>query len=125
MRLVVVLGVLLACKPARVVAPVAGARGVTAPAESRDAVVPVDRDGEGTFEIADRCPSLPEDHDGFEDEDGCVDRDNDRDRIVDAHEYVDGRWTNCDYAPTPAGIEDCRNEPENYNGYYGAWPASV
>jgi len=81
-------------------------------------VVARDGDGEAMFAMSDRCPDEPEDFDGFEDEDGCVDRDNDGDGIPDAHEYVAGRWTNCDYAPAHLGgeIVDCRDMPEDRDG---------
>jgi OOP family OmpA-OmpF porin len=42
-----------------------------------------DRDGDGLQDDIDRCPSEPEDFDGFEDEDGCPEPDNDRDQILD------------------------------------------
>lgn len=75
-----------------------------------------DRDGDGVPDARDGCPDEPEDHDQFEDEDGCVDRDNDRDRVPDAHEFKDGRWTNCDRT-IMNGVEiDCRNRPEDYDG---------
>ncbi|WP_324291454.1 OmpA family protein [Corallococcus sp. bb12-1] len=45
---------------------------------------PVDTDGDGIPDTEDRCPTAPEDVDGFEDEDGCPDPDNDRDGIPDA-----------------------------------------
>ena len=43
-----------------------------------------DSDGDGVPDPDDRCPSTPEDRDGFEDGDGCPDPDNDRDGIPDA-----------------------------------------
>lgn len=63
------------------------------------------------------CPAGPEDFDGFEDEDGCVDPDNDGDGILDAAEYIDGRWTSCDFEVRRDGtIHDCRNLPEDVDG---------
>jgi OOP family OmpA-OmpF porin len=44
---------------------------------------PVDSDGDGLVDDADRCIRDPEDKDGFEDEDGCPDLDNDADGIPD------------------------------------------
>ncbi|MBZ4409469.1 OmpA family protein [Myxococcus sp. XM-1-1-1] len=44
---------------------------------------PVDTDQDGIVDSEDRCPSEPEDLDGFEDADGCPDPDNDRDGIPD------------------------------------------
>jgi len=46
----------------------------------------------------DKCPTQPEDFDGFQDEDGCPDPDNDRDGIMDT-------------------LDKCPNQPETYNGY--------
>ena len=56
-----------------------------------------DQDGDGIPDDADKCPSDPEDKDGFQDEDGCPDPDNDGDRIPDAR-------------------DKCPNEPETFNG---------
>ncbi len=57
-----------------------------------------DRDGDGIVDQADRCPTEPEDHDGFEDADGCPDPDNDRDGFSDA-------------------VDKCPGEPETKNGF--------
>ncbi|QSQ16003.1 OmpA family protein [Myxococcus landrumensis] len=43
----------------------------------------VDTDGDGLIDTEDRCPTEPEDADGFEDADGCPDPDNDRDGVLD------------------------------------------
>jgi outer membrane protein OmpA-like peptidoglycan-associated protein len=57
-----------------------------------------DRDGDGIPDVRDRCPTEPEDKDGFEDEDGCPDPDNDGDGILDAK-------------------DKCPNEPEDFDGF--------
>src|SRR5215207_6479154 len=44
---------------------------------------PKDTDGDGILDPDDKCPTEPEDKDGFEDEDGCPDNDNDKDGIAD------------------------------------------
>jgi outer membrane protein OmpA-like peptidoglycan-associated protein len=44
---------------------------------------PGDADHDGIPDDADRCPTDPEDRDGFEDDDGCPDPDNDHDGILD------------------------------------------
>ncbi len=44
---------------------------------------PKDTDGDGILDTEDKCPTDPEDKDGFEDEDGCPDNDNDKDGIAD------------------------------------------
>jgi outer membrane protein OmpA-like peptidoglycan-associated protein len=79
----------------------------------------------------DKCPTEPEDKDGFQDEDGCPDPDNDNDGIPDGFdqcpndpEDVDG-FQDDDGCPDPDndkdGIPDkldkCPNEPETINGY--------
>lgn len=43
-----------------------------------------DKDHDGVSDSIDVCPTLPEDHDGFQDSDGCPDLDNDNDGILDA-----------------------------------------
>src|SRR2546421_2685066 len=45
-----------------------------------------DPDGDGIVGVADKCPLVAEDKDGFEDDDGCPDPDNDKDGIPDAQE---------------------------------------
>jgi outer membrane protein OmpA-like peptidoglycan-associated protein len=42
-----------------------------------------DRDGDGIVDRDDRCPTEPEDRDGFQDGDGCPEADNDHDGIAD------------------------------------------
>jgi outer membrane protein OmpA-like peptidoglycan-associated protein len=42
-----------------------------------------DTDGDGIPDNIDKCPTIPEDFDGFEDEDGCPEPDNDGDGIPD------------------------------------------
>jgi OOP family OmpA-OmpF porin len=60
-----------------------------------------DIDGDGIPDDIDKCPTIPEDFDGFEDHDGCPDPDNDGDRIPDA-------------------TDRCPNEPETINGFQDA-----
>ena len=76
----------------------------------------VDRDNDGILDRYDDCPDEPEDHDGFIDGDGCVDRDNDGDHVLDAHEFKNGRWTNCDRMLEDGVDLDCRNQPEDVDG---------
>jgi cysteine-rich repeat protein len=46
---------------------------------------PNDSDGDGILDDLDKCPSQPEDFNGFQDEDGCPDViEDDRDRILDS-----------------------------------------
>jgi hypothetical protein len=44
---------------------------------------PKDKDGDGIGDRTDKCPTEPEDKDGFMDEDGCPDPDNDNDGVPD------------------------------------------
>ena len=58
----------------------------------------IDTDGDGIPDSVDKCPTVPEDKDGFQDADGCPDPDNDGDGVPDV-------------------IDRCRDEPgvpENY-----------
>ena len=65
-----------------------------------------DRDDDGVVDAADRCPSDPEDRDGFEDADGCPDLDNDHDGILDAQDQ-------CPQSPEdPDGFEDADGCPD-------------
>jgi outer membrane protein OmpA-like peptidoglycan-associated protein len=57
-----------------------------------------DMDGDGIPDDVDKCPTIPEDKDGFEDEDGCPDPDNDGDKIPDE-------------------LDKCPNMPETVNGF--------
>jgi len=45
-----------------------------------------DSDGDGLLDAVDRCPSEPEDRDGYADDDGCPDPDNDGDRVLDGED---------------------------------------
>ncbi len=60
-----------------------------------------DKDGDGIPDDVDKCPTIPEDFDGFEDHDGCPEPDNDGDKIPDA-------------------LDKCPNEPETINGFQDA-----
>ncbi len=65
----------------------------TAESPAREA----DRDADGVPDARDRCPSEPEDCDGFADDDGCPEQDVDGDGILD-------------------GCDACPREPETYQG---------
>ncbi len=60
-----------------------------------------DKDGDGIPDDVDKCPTIPEDFDGFEDHDGCPEPDNDGDKIPDE-------------------LDKCPNEPETINGFQDA-----
>ncbi|MEO7955859.1 MAG: hypothetical protein ABIW76_04140, partial [Fibrobacteria bacterium] len=76
---------------------------------------PLGRDGDldGIPDGQDKCPTLPEDRDGFLDGDGCPDPDNDADGIVDGGD-------NCPYAVEDIdGFEDRDGCPELDNDHDG------
>ncbi|MEO8554781.1 MAG: thrombospondin type 3 repeat-containing protein, partial [Kofleriaceae bacterium] len=52
--------------------------------EDEDGCPELDNDKDGIADAQDKCPTEPEDKDGFEDDDGCPDPDNDHDGIPDA-----------------------------------------
>jgi len=76
-----------------------------------------DRDGDGYDDGVDKCPDDPEDFDSFEDDDGCPDKDNDKDGVLDAVEYNNGRWSSNDKKVENGREIDCRNEPEDMDGF--------
>jgi len=101
------------------------------PAPKPAPVAEKDTDGDGILDKDDKCPTKPEDKDGFQDEDGCPDPDNDNDGILDKDdkcpneaEDKDG-FQDEDGCPDPDndgdGIPDekdkCPNEPETVNNY--------
>lgn len=83
-------------------------RGVTAPQYRMFAsigftpepqpIIETDSDGDGIEDLRDRCPTEPEDMDGFQDADGCPDLDNDGDGVADADDR-------------------CPTEPEDLDGF--------
>jgi outer membrane protein OmpA-like peptidoglycan-associated protein len=90
-----------------------------------------DIDEDGIRDSLDKCPTIPEDKDGFEDEDGCPDLDNDQDGIPDnvdacpnVAEDKDGFQDN-DGCPEADNDEDgildvvdkCPNDPEDKDGF--------
>ena len=97
-------------------------------------VVPLDTDGDGIPDKTDKCPTEPEDKDGFEDADGCPDPDNDKDGIPDKTdkcpmepEDKDG-FEDADGCPDPDNdadgildnVDKCPMEPEDKDGFEDA-----
>jgi len=91
----------------------------------------LDPDKDGIVGDADKCPTEPEDMDGFQDDDGCPDPDNDGDGVADAQdkcpsepEDKDG-FQDDDGCPDPDndgdGVPDaadrCADQPETMNGF--------
>jgi len=89
-----------------------------------------DSDGDGIFDVVDRCPHSAEDQDGFQDRDGCPDLDNDGDGIPDARddcpleaEDADGvrDGDGCpdhdnDADGVPDSVDKCPLKPEDLDG---------
>jgi len=90
-----------------------------------------DRDHDGIPDREDRCPTAPEDFDGFEDEDGCPEWDNDGDGVPDATdrapllpEDIDG-FRDDDGLPDPDNdrdgipdaVDNCPDQAEDFDGY--------
>ncbi len=90
-----------------------------------------DTDKDGIVDHKDKCPTQPEDKDGFEDQDGCPDPDNDsdlipdvRDKCPDEAEDKDSFQDN-DGCPDPDNDGDkildlndaCPFQPETINGF--------
>ena len=65
-----------------------------------------DTDGDGLLDDVDKCPSVPEDFDGFEDADGCPEADNDRDGVPDVADRCPSLAENVD------GVDDGDGCPE-------------
>ncbi len=59
-----------------------------------------DPDADGIVGDKDKCPSVPEDKDGFEDDDGCPEIDNDQDCVFDEQDK-------CPLAPGPLSTAGC------------------
>lgn len=93
--------------PANLVAQVGAGAGLTSSVGSPDfrvfaglSYTPMDddTDKDGIKNSVDKCPTDPEDKDGFEDEDGCPDLDHDGDGILEP-------------------IDQCPEEPEDKDGF--------
>lgn len=93
--------------PSSLVAQVGGGAGLTSSVGSPDfrvfaslSYTPMDDDldDDGIKNSEDKCPTKPEDKDGFEDADGCPDPDNDQDTVLD-------------------GADKCPDKKEDLDGY--------
>jgi outer membrane protein OmpA-like peptidoglycan-associated protein/opacity protein-like surface antigen len=79
----------------------------------------VDSDGDGIPDHKDKCPSLPEDFDGFEDDDGCPDLDNDGDGLLDSVETNTGRYVSRqDTGTDPNNIDSDNDGLTDYDEVY-------
>lgn len=91
----------------------------------------IDTDKDGLFDRIDKCPTKPEDKDGFEDVDGCPDPDNDQDGILDTMDKCKNEpedkdeFEDVDGCPDPDNDQDgildaddkCKNDPEDKDGF--------
>jgi outer membrane protein OmpA-like peptidoglycan-associated protein len=76
-------------------------------------VVPLaDSDGDGIPDVQDRCPTEPEDKDGFEDQDGCPDPDNDKDGILDVNDKCPNEAEDADGFEDEDGCPDPDNDKD-------------
>jgi outer membrane protein OmpA-like peptidoglycan-associated protein len=71
---------------------------------------PADADGDGLIDERDRCPSQPEDRDGWQDEDGCPDPDNDADGVLDAADRCPSQAEDRDQFEDDDGCPDPDND---------------
>ncbi len=73
-------------------------------------VFAADTDGDGIPDFRDRCPTEPEDLDGFEDDDGCPDPDNDGDGIPDEFDGAPNLPEDFDGFEDADGVPDLDND---------------
>ena len=71
-----------------------------------------DTDGDGIPDKVDRCPTVPEDIDGYRDADGCPDRDNDADGILDADDKCPNKAEDLDRFEDTDGCPDEDNDQD-------------
>lgn len=90
-----------------------------------------DLDDDGIRDSRDKCPTIPEDKDGFEDEDGCPDKDNDQDAVLDPDDQCPlvaedhDKFQDTDGCPEADNDKDgildptdkCPNEPEDKDNF--------
>ncbi|MDD9933703.1 MAG: OmpA family protein [Myxococcales bacterium] len=69
-----------------------------------------DADGDGIADERDRCPDVPEDHDGYLDSDGCPDTDNDADGLEDSRDRCPDQQEDRDGFQDEDGCPDSDND---------------
>src|SRR5947208_12859968 len=93
-------------------------------------LLPPDMDHDGILDAVDKCPTEPEDKDGFEDADGCPDPDNDKDGVRDTADQCpdvpagpspDPRRPGCpatdrDGDTFEDSVDRCPDQAETFNG---------
>jgi hypothetical protein len=73
-----------------------------------------DSDGDGTPNGRDRCPTEPEDRDGFQDGDGCPDEDNDGDHRPDAADRCPEQAEDIDGFDDDDGCPELDNDRDGF-----------
>ncbi len=120
----VALAALKECRPM-------GAQAVNIVLPGEGAGSSTDSDGDGLVDDADKCPSKPEDRDGYQDDDGCPDNDNDGDGFADGQDPCPMKaedrdnYQDQDGCPDedndgdniPDAKDNCVNAAETYNSY--------
>jgi OmpA-OmpF porin, OOP family len=81
-----------------------------------------DRDKDGVFDIADKCPDQPEDLDGHQDRDGCPDLDNDLDQISDANDKCVNEPEDVDQFQDDDGCPEGDNDQDGISDLNDACP---
>ncbi len=75
----------------------------------------VSEDRDGDHILDDKCPSLPEDFDGFQDEDGCPEKDNDADGCFDSQDRCPMLAEDYDGFQDEDGCPDLDNDNDGIN----------
>lgn len=81
-----------------------------------------DKDDDGVLDVADACPLLAEDRDGFRDDDGCPDADNDLDFITDVYDADPMGAEDWDGFEDDDGIPDLDNDRDGVADYVDGCP---
>lgn len=71
-----------------------------------------DRDGDGVYDVEDRCPDEPEDFDDHKDGDGCPELDNDGDGLMDAQDKCPGDAEDLDQHKDDDGCPEADNDQD-------------
>ncbi len=71
-----------------------------------------DKDGDGIFDVEDRCPDEPEDSDGWKDSDGCPEVDNDGDALLDGQDKCPNEAEDFDQFQDDDGCPEADNDKD-------------
>jgi hypothetical protein len=81
-----------------------------------------DADGDGVYDVEDKCPDQPEDRDGYKDSDGCPDPDNDGDGIPDAADKCPNEAEDFDQFQDEDGCPELDNDKDGIPDLNDACP---